>query len=114
MKPIRHERREAERITPLILAIGREIDERYRALLELGRELRAADRRGPAGRADSERIRASMATEKRELRRVERELAGHGASIVGTAPLTLRVGMSERDRPRSLLLQLRSAARRGA
>lgn len=114
MKPIQHQRREAERITPLILAIGREIDERYRSLLDLGRQLRAAERRGPHGADDWKRIRASMTTEKRELRRVESELAGHGASIVGTAPLTLRVGMDMPHRRRSLLLQLNAPARRGA
>lgn len=111
MNRVRHDRQEAERLTPLLLAIGREVDERFQSLRALGRKLsrtRVDDR-------EAQRIVAEMALHKRALRRAERELGRHGAGVMGTRPLTLRLAVQDAGRASSILLRLEPPlARKGA
>ena len=84
-------RRDAERLLPLVRSIGREIRERSRAIDEL--EERLADladerelHRDEIARTDSE-----LSCHRRELRRVERELAEIGCNLDADHPLRILI-----------------------
>ncbi len=82
--------RGANRLLPLLRSIGKEIEERTEALARLeGRieRLHPENRVTPEARA----IIAEAASQRRELRYAREELQRFGCSVLGTAPLTIRI-----------------------
>ena len=82
--------RGANRLLPLLRSIGREIEERTEALQELEREIVSL----PSNESPTQRTRALVAeaaTQRREIRRAREELQRFGCSVLGTAPLTIRI-----------------------
>ena len=91
MRRIDYDRRRATELLFLLGAIGREIQERSRALEELeGRIGRLSTLPFP----DPDRLHefeAEAATNRRGLRLARRELEQLGCSVVGMEPLTFRI-----------------------
>ncbi|MCC7011294.1 MAG: DUF2203 family protein [Planctomycetes bacterium] len=84
-------RRDAERLLPLLRSIGREIRERGTAIDELERRLSdmSEDREGQ--RLEIMRLESVLSTQRRELRRVERELAELGCNLDADHPLRILI-----------------------
>ena len=91
MQRIRYDRKNANRLSSLLRSIAMEMQERTGALnlLEHRMEMLAADRR--PDRDEVSNLVAELATHRRELRQVEKELRNLGCSVVGTEPLTIRI-----------------------
>jgi chromosome segregation ATPase len=91
MKRTAHDRRDAERILPLLRSIGAEIRERSAAIDAL--EERLSNFSG-ARDENRERIRAlesELALHRRELRRTERELNELGCNLDADHPLRILI-----------------------
>jgi hypothetical protein len=87
----------------LLSAIGREIEERTRALGRL--EARIERLAGGPEAARARLLVAEAATQRRELRACRNELERLGCSVVGTSPLTIRIPTREGDSRKSLVWQ---------
>ena len=82
--------RRANSLLPLLRSIGREIEERTAMIERLEQEierLQPQNRPTQKGRA----LIADVATQRRELRHAREELQRFGCSVLGTAPLTIRI-----------------------
>ena len=73
------EREDAERMTPLLRSITRELRERRSAIARLRHEARQAKR--SAREDEHARCEAELSTHRRELRQVEKELTRLGLEI---------------------------------
>ena len=82
--------RGANRLLPLLRSIGKEIEERTEALERLEQEI---ERLQPQSRTtqESRALIAEAASQRRELRHAREELQRFGCSVLGTAPLTIRI-----------------------
>jgi hypothetical protein len=83
-------RKDAERLLPLLRSVGREIRERSLAIAELENRLdaRLPDARSPQARRQ---IESELAIHRRELRRIERELAQLGCNLDADHPLRILI-----------------------
>ena len=82
--------RGANRLLPLLSSIAQEIEERTEALERLEQELENLERQNR--RSHEERVLiAEAASQRRELRHAREELQRFGCSVLGTAPLTIRI-----------------------
>ena len=79
----------ANRLLPLLRSIGKEIEERTESL----ERLEASIALQPAGSQTTEAraLVAEAASQRRELRHAREELQRFGCSVLGTAPLTIRI-----------------------
>jgi len=93
MQTSHYEPRVARRLLPLVRSIGQEIVERE-ANLEA------------SGPVETHATVAETAIQRRELRHAYEELEKLGCTVVGHAPLTLRIPAQRNGRSRSLLWQL--------
>ena len=106
----------ASRLLPLLESIACELQERGAVLRGIESRLQRLHRSRRRGNAAAEEalLVADAAEQRRELRHVREELERLGCSVVGDAPLTLRIPISAEEGRRSLLWQagagLRSAA----
>ena len=82
--------RGANRLLPLLRSIGKEIEERTEALERLEQEIEGLQ---PQSRVtqESRALIAEAASQRRELRHAREELQRFGCSVLGTAPLTIRI-----------------------
>jgi hypothetical protein len=81
----RFDREDAERLVPLLRSVGREIRERSEKIAELEALLGGTDlERG-------RRLESELALNRRELRRVERELAQLGCNLDADHPLRILI-----------------------
>jgi len=80
-------RSEAERLLPLVRSIGREIEERNRALAALERRMATLSIDQLEQREELARLEGQLSTQRRELRRAEKELATLGCSLDVDHPL---------------------------
>jgi hypothetical protein len=80
-------RHDAERLLPLVRAIGREIEERTRTAAELVERLTEVSADAPEHREELTRLESELSTARRELRRAEKELERLGCSLDGDHPL---------------------------
>jgi DNA-binding transcriptional ArsR family regulator len=80
-----YERKDAERMMPLVRSIGREIKERTRAIEALEQRHRAA-----SGELDA-LFDAELSSQRRELRQVTNELERLGLSIDAKDPLRILI-----------------------
>lgn len=89
-------RQDAERMMPLLRSIGREIRERTRTLARLEQEL-AARSEAPLARdrgehdAETHALESQLSLHRRELRRVEKELARLGCDLDLDHPLRILI-----------------------
>jgi hypothetical protein len=91
MSPKRHARFDAEKIVPLVRAIGREMRERTFAIAELEEREAALAPHRSAHLDELRRIESELSTHRRELRRVERELAELGCNLDADHPLRILI-----------------------
>lgn len=80
-------RHDAERLLPLVRAIGREIEERTRHAAELVERLTRRSADAPEQRDELTLLESELSTARRELRRAEKELERLGCSLDGDHPL---------------------------
>ncbi len=78
---------EAERLLPLVRAIGRELEERNRAVAALENRLGRLSVDRHEHRDELTRLESQLSTERRELRRAEKELATLGCELDVDHPL---------------------------
>ena len=99
-----YERSDANRLLPLLRSIGREIEERTVALEALERRI---GRHPEFPRENPERgaLVAEAATHRRELRRARSELQRFGCSVLGLAPLTIRIPGRDGEAKKSFVWQ---------
>jgi hypothetical protein len=90
MKHFRYEPADADALAPLLRSIGREIEERSTRLAKLQTRL-AELRASPFYSDELHTVEAEAAAHLRELRHCRAELEGLGCTVVGTAPLTVRI-----------------------
>lgn len=90
MKNKTYDRRHANRLLPLLGAIGREIEERSEALNALEERIAALEAH-PRTAEELQRAVAEAAEHRRGIRLAKRELERLGCSVLGTAPLTFRI-----------------------
>lgn len=110
MKPRRYEPADADALAPLLRSIGRELEERAKRLAEI--EERMSDLRSSPFHGDEMRaLAAELATHRREVRHCHGELESLGCSVVGTAPLTIRIPTRVGDAKGSRMWQPRRRAR---
>ena len=102
-----YDRTSAARLIPLLCAIAREVAERTASLerLEAALEFASSDRQ-------TRFLVGAAATQSRELRQAEAQVARLGCSILGTQPVTYRIPDETDMRPRSLLYQVREGDER--
>lgn len=87
MKPPKpYEEKDAERLLPLLVSIGREVKNRMRAIDEIEAELGAR----PRG-SDVSDLSGKLAIEKKELRRTLHELEELGCSLDADHPLRILI-----------------------
>ena len=91
MRRIRYDRKRAKKLLPLLRSIAREMQERTRALNLLERRMEMLAEDPYPDRNEVNNLVAEIATHRRELRQVEKELRELGCSVVGTEPLTIRI-----------------------
>ena len=104
MKNTLYDRRRATALLPLLNSITREIQERQEKLDKL--EDRIASLSGnPRNTSDHLDLIAEAATHRRELRHAKEELLKLGCSIVGTAPITIRIPGQRGSERRSFVYQ---------
>lgn len=101
---------DAEALAPLLDSIGRELEQRNARLTEIEArqgQLRAsrAPRNGRRQSAELRQLDGEVSLQRRELRRCHDELEALGCSVVGTAPLTVRIPTSVGGAPRSQVWQ---------
>jgi len=93
MKHIKYDRRNAIELLPLLAAIGREIQDRNKALQRLEAEIARLEKSKSTstltGRLHG--LIAEIATHRKGLRVAKVELERLGCSVVGTEPLTFRI-----------------------
>jgi hypothetical protein len=87
MHPKSFAKSEAERLLPLVRAIGRELEERNRAIEALERRLGTLSIDQLEQREEIARLESQLSTQRRELRRAEKELATLGCSLDVDHPL---------------------------
>ncbi|MBM3989181.1 MAG: DUF2203 family protein [Planctomycetes bacterium] len=78
---------EAERLLPLVRAIGREIEERNRVLAALERRMATLSIDQLEQRAELARLECQVSTVRRELRRAEKEITALGCRLDIDHPL---------------------------
>ena len=102
MKTTHYDRTSAARLIPLLCSIAREVAERTASLerLEAALEFASNDRQARF-------LVGEAATQRRELRHAEAEVARLGCSILGTQPVTFRIPVETDLKPRSLVYQVR-------
>lgn len=93
----------ANRLLPLLRAIGREIEERTNELEAL--ELRLEGLSRLQAPEDVRRLVAEAATHRRELRLAREELSRFGCQVLGTAPLTIRIPGRQGETKKSFVWQ---------
>lgn len=104
MRSHHYDRADAEALSPLLDALVRELEERAARLEELEariRELQAS----PFYSEELRELEAEGAVHRRELRHCHQELEGLGCSIVGKAPMTIRIPTRRGNTTRSLVWQ---------
>ena len=84
MKRKPYEQEEVLGLLPLLASIGREIEERSSALVELESKL-------AKGLEDSHNLVAEAAEHRRGIRLARAELDRLGCSVLGTTPMTFRI-----------------------
>jgi hypothetical protein len=90
MTPLLYDRTRATALLPLLRSISREIQDRTTGLERIEAQLARAEAGKPI-RADVHDLVATAARHRREIRMAREELERLGCSIVGTAPLTIRI-----------------------
>lgn len=102
-----YDRRHANRLLPLLGAIGREIEERTQALAATEERIRALEsaRRTTSTANELQRLTAEAATHRRGIRLAKKELDRLGCSVLGTAPLTFRIPGRVGEAQRSFVWQ---------
>ena len=91
MQRIRYDRKHANRLSSLLRSIGREMQERRGALNLLEHRMEMLAEEPCPDRDEVNNLVAEIATHRRELRQVEKELKILGCFVVGTEPLTIRI-----------------------
>lgn len=91
MKRTATDRREAERIVPLLRSIGAEIRERSSAIDALEDRLAGFSSAREASRREISLIEAELSTHRRELRRTERELTDLGCNLDADHPMRILI-----------------------
>lgn len=110
MKAHRYELAAADALAPLLRSIGRELEERATRLTEL--EARLAElRKSPIHGEEVRALEAELALHRREMRLCRGELEALGCSVVGTAPLTIRIPTRVAGAKRSRMWQHRRRTR---
>lgn len=95
---------DAEALAPLLHSIGRELEERGARLAELETGMDEL-KRSPFFESKLRDLQAEAAEQRRALRECRKELDRLGCSVVGTAPLTIRIPTREGDARGSLVWQ---------
>ncbi len=88
---LRDQDEEFRRLRPLLESIAREIGERDASLDRIERELDRLEKRGRGEERAVLRLISEAAVERRELRRVVRELQRLGCVLLGRRPPTIGV-----------------------
>ena len=91
MRPIQYEADDARKLFPLLESIAHEIEERSLALETLEAEIERLSRDPRRNERALHQSVAEAAAHRRGLRHAKDELERLGCSVVGTAPLTLRI-----------------------
>jgi hypothetical protein len=99
-----YDRKHATALLPLLHSIAGEIRERT-CELEHVEALLAQAEAGERPRADVHDLVARAAHERRELRHARAELERLGCTIVGTAPITIRIPGQRGSRKQSFVYQ---------
>ena len=84
-------RHDAERLMPLLRSIGREMRERTRAIDSLEERLTASSNSRNVDGDVIATLEPQLATHKRELRRIESELAQLGCNLDADHPLRILI-----------------------
>ena len=91
MSTKQHAMNDAERFLPLLRSVGREIRERTRAIDGLEEQLTTLSEDRALHHAAIAQVEAELSMQRRELRRVERELSDLGWSRDADHPLRIRI-----------------------
>jgi hypothetical protein len=86
-----YDRRRANKLMPLLEAIGRELQERSHALEEIERRLKQLAKSPAPDQKVTREWTARAAAHRLGLRLARKELDRLGCSVVGTEPLTIRI-----------------------
>jgi septal ring factor EnvC (AmiA/AmiB activator) len=84
-------RRDAERLLPLLRSIGREIRDRSRVIDAQEERLAALSETRDEHRLEIAQIESELSLNRRELRRIERELAELGCDLDADHPLRILI-----------------------
>lgn len=104
MTTLLYDRTRATALLPLLRSISSEIQERTNDLERIEALLARADAGKPI-RADVRDLTAAAATNRREIRIARQEVERLGCSIVGTAPVTIRIPGQHGEERRSFVYQ---------
>jgi len=91
MKRTASDRRDAERILPLLRSIGNEIRDRSSAIDALEERLAGFSSSRDEHRQEIRTIEAQLSLHRRELRRMERELADLGCNLDADHPMRILI-----------------------
>jgi chromosome segregation ATPase len=97
--------RHARALMPLLRSISLEIEERNRQLEEVEARIERIEADVPVDRELLRQLTAEASTHRHELRAAEKELGRLGCSVVGTAPLTIRIPTRSQEGDKSLIWQ---------
>lgn len=97
--------RHARALMPLLRSITREIEERRAELEHLESRIERTEADVPVDREFLRALTSEASIHRRELRAAESELEKLGCSVVGTAPLTIRIPTRSPSGENSLIWQ---------
>lgn len=103
MNHLLYDREDATRLLPLLNSITREITERQELLEKIEAGMKALDGKPQRTGLGIHDLVAEAAMNRRELRHAREELFRLGCSIVGTAPMTIRIPGCKGDSKRSFV-----------